>query len=494
MTVDFCGYAVGKKLGQGSFGQVHIAKTPAGDDNVAMKFIKQSNLNGSAMASVRKELDCLIKSAGHLNVTNLRQDLLEGSFANEPQYGIAMDLCAGGDLFDVIAANGKFPEPAARFFFTQILDGLEHCHAKGVFHRDIKPENIMFDAQYNIKLADFGLSATDDSSADKAAPNMFDRAGTPAYMAPEVLGKRAYNGADADVWSAAVVLFIMLMGSPPWRQCDQQDFFFKKIIHTGNADTFWNYYTTKFAAYHKWTPESMDMLSRVFLPDPNQRATIADLRTTAFMQAVNPTLPQIRAELSLSVAQMNDDARREEEESGGVCRAAPSVSGSGEVDVTIAEEAPAVPLFKDHNVKARTTRFCVRCSPSGAFTNIQGVLNTLDTGSVTETKEGQFETSYVYEAHSASSPADPEEEPAQPFSYAAPVGPIQFSVCVYRLGEGGDVASADEEFVVEFQRKKGDYFAFNSAVFMPVMLGLNDVVSSTFALDGTKITSASDLA
>jgi hypothetical protein len=410
--------------------------------------------------------------------------VLQGDYNGEPQYGIAMDFCAGGDLFEVIANQGKFPEGAARFWFSQILDGLEHCHKQGVYHRDIKPENIMFDGNYNIKLADFGLSATDSSGSI-----LCDRAGTPAYMAPEVLIRQPYNGADADIWSASVVLFIMLMGSPPWRQCDRSDFFYKKIATTGNAASFWEYYTTNFAAYHDWTQDSMDVLSSVFLPDPNHRASIAALRTTTFMQQPQQTLPQITHALSLHGAHAVDEARRDTEDSGGPSRA---VAGAhSEADPTVLEEAAEVPLFKDYNAKARTTRFCVRCAPSGAFTNIQGVLATLDSGTVTETKVGPFEMSYVYEANGDEAPT-PDEEPSRPFFLMAPTDPIEFSICMYRLGEGGD-ATADEEFVVEFQRKKGDYFAFNNALYLPVMLGLNDVVSSTFALDGTKITSASDL-
>jgi serine/threonine protein kinase len=183
----------------------------------------------------------------------------------------------------------------------------------------------MLDLNYNIKLADFGLSGTSAQTGTgrlgdpiKLGSKFSDRAGTPAYMAPEVLARQTYNGADADIWSAAVVLFIMLMGSPPWRQCDHSDFFYKKIANTGNAASFWEYYTTNFAAYHDWTQGSMEMLSMVFLPDHSQRAGIALLRSTAFMQAPALTLAQVKQMLP-GVAKI-EKQRSEIEDGGGPAR------------------------------------------------------------------------------------------------------------------------------------------------------------------------------
>lgn len=73
---------------------------------------------------------------------------------------IALELATGGELFDFIATTGKFSEPVARYYFKQLIEGLDHIHSKGVSHRDIKPENVLLDSEFNLKLADFGFSSS----------------------------------------------------------------------------------------------------------------------------------------------------------------------------------------------------------------------------------------------------------------------------------------------------------------------------------------------
>jgi len=75
---------------------------------------------------------------------------------------IVFELESGGELFDYVLETGAFPEPIARYYFKQLIDGLQYCHERGVAHRDLKPENILFDSDFNLKIADFGLSAPVD--------------------------------------------------------------------------------------------------------------------------------------------------------------------------------------------------------------------------------------------------------------------------------------------------------------------------------------------
>lgn len=121
---------------------------------------------------------------------------------------MALEACLGGELFDYIAETGKFSARVSRFYFKQLLSALTHMHEKGISHRDVKPENIMFDSEFTLKLIDFGF-ATDQTKTNK-------KLGTLGYMAPEIILEKPYCAWASDLFAAAIVLFIMHTGSPPF--------------------------------------------------------------------------------------------------------------------------------------------------------------------------------------------------------------------------------------------------------------------------------------
>ena len=125
-------------------------------------------------------------------------------------------------LFDYIAFSGHFSEDLARFYFCQIIDALEHIHQAGVAHRDIKLENILLDSDYNIKIADFGLSTP--------ISRRNDQAGTQSYMAPEIFLANDYSSKDVDLFSSAIILFIMVAGHPPFKYALPQDPHYKPLV------------------------------------------------------------------------------------------------------------------------------------------------------------------------------------------------------------------------------------------------------------------------
>jgi calcium-dependent protein kinase len=125
---------------------------------------------------------------------------------------IVSELCTGGELFDRITAMGHYTEADAANVLSQILRAIAHCHQHNVCHRDLKPENILFatpDADSTLKVIDFGLSFVFHTGE-----TMFDRVGTPFYIAPEVL-RRSY-GVECDMWSIGVIMYILLCGYPPF--------------------------------------------------------------------------------------------------------------------------------------------------------------------------------------------------------------------------------------------------------------------------------------
>lgn len=98
---------------------------------------------------------------------------------------IVIELAKGGELFDFLSISGKFTEPMARFYFRQLMTGLEFCHRNKICHRDLKPENLLLDSDYNLKIADFGFAR--DLSGDQGTGLLSTRCGTQPYMAPEII-------------------------------------------------------------------------------------------------------------------------------------------------------------------------------------------------------------------------------------------------------------------------------------------------------------------
>ncbi|KAJ8747742.1 hypothetical protein K2173_013067 [Erythroxylum novogranatense] len=132
-------------------------------------------------------------------------------YDSEDSLSIVMELCESYSLYDlVIRTSGGLNEVKSATIMRQLLEAIAHCHRFNIVHRDIKPDNVLFDSRNRVKLADFG-------SADRlgAGEGMRSVVGTPYYVAPEVLTGREYNE-KVDVWSAGVVLYVMLAGIPPF--------------------------------------------------------------------------------------------------------------------------------------------------------------------------------------------------------------------------------------------------------------------------------------
>lgn len=131
-----------------------------------------------------------------------------------------MDLCAGGELFYLLHQRGRMQERQAKFYFAEILLGLEFIHSKGIVYRDLKPENVLLDIDGHIKLADFGLS--------KYLPSLMSLTnsfcGSPEYMSPEMLNGQGH-GFAVDYYSLGAILFEMLTGLPPFYSTDRMQMY-----------------------------------------------------------------------------------------------------------------------------------------------------------------------------------------------------------------------------------------------------------------------------
>ncbi|ESW09833.1 hypothetical protein PHAVU_009G160100 [Phaseolus vulgaris] len=207
-------YTLGRKLGQGQFGTTFLCTHNATARTFACKSIpKRKLLCKEDYDDVWREIQIMHHLSEHPNVVRIH-----GTYEDTSSVHLVMELCEGGELFDRIVQKGHYSERQAAKLIKTIVEVVEACHSLGVMHRDLKPENFLFDTveeDAKLKTTDFGLSVF-----YKPGETFCDVVGSPYYVAPEVL--RKHYGPESDVWSAGVILYILLSGVPPfWAETEQ---------------------------------------------------------------------------------------------------------------------------------------------------------------------------------------------------------------------------------------------------------------------------------
>lgn len=156
---------------------------------------------------------------------------------------IVLELAKGGCLFDFISSTGAFSEKIARYYFKQLLEGLDYCHRKGVAHRDLKPENVLLDENYQVKIADFGFAAPVEGRDKNGF--LYTKLGTSQYMAPEILKDQPYIGRQVDLFAAGIILFILVAQHPPFTTAEATRDAYYKCLASNRADLFWKAHCKK---------------------------------------------------------------------------------------------------------------------------------------------------------------------------------------------------------------------------------------------------------
>ncbi|CAN8270862.1 unnamed protein product [Cochlearia groenlandica] len=210
-------YTLSRKLGQGQFGTTYLCTDVSTGVEYACKSIsKRKLISKEDVEDVRREIQIMHHLAGHNSIVTIK-----GAYEDPLYVHIVMELCAGGELFDRIIQRGNYSERKAAELTRIIVGVVEACHSLGVMHRDLKPENFLLvnkDDDFSLKAIDFGLSIF-----FKPGQTFTDVVGSPYYVAPEVL--RKHYGPEADVWTAGVILYILLSGVPPFWAETQQGIF-----------------------------------------------------------------------------------------------------------------------------------------------------------------------------------------------------------------------------------------------------------------------------
>ncbi|GLU17859.1 hypothetical protein SLE2022_342100 [Rubroshorea leprosula] len=249
-------YEIGKLLGCGAFAKVYHGRNVSTGQSVAIKVVsKQKIVKGGLTGHVKREI-AIMRRLHHPHVLNLFEVL-----ATKTKIFLVMEFAKGGELFTRIA-KGRFSEDLSRRYFQQLISAVGYCHSRGVFHRDLKPENLLLDENWDLKVSDFGLSAVKDQIRPDGL--LHTLCGTPAYVAPEILAKKGYDGAKVDVWSCGVVLYVLQAGYLPFNDPNLMVMYRK--IYKGEY------------RFPKWTsPDLRRFLSRLLEPNPDSRITVDEI-------------------------------------------------------------------------------------------------------------------------------------------------------------------------------------------------------------------------
>ncbi|XP_010912491.2 serine/threonine-protein kinase SAPK7 [Elaeis guineensis] len=252
-------YELVRDIGVGNFAVARLMRNKETGELVAMKYIPRGQKIDEKVA--REIINH--RSLRHPNIIRFKEVVLTPT-----HLAIVMEYAAGGELFDRICNAGRFSEDEARYFFQQLISGVSYCHFMQICHRDLKLENTLLDGNPapRLKICDFGYSK---SSVLHSRPK--STVGTPAYIAPEVLARREYDGKLADVWSCGVTLYVMLVGGYPFEDPDDPKNFkktFQRIVSV-------QYTIPEFVHISQ---DCRQLLSRIFVANPARRITIREIR------------------------------------------------------------------------------------------------------------------------------------------------------------------------------------------------------------------------
>jgi len=251
-TTEF--YRIGRLLGKGAFGKVNLGIHKLTGEMVAIKSLnKEYFVDEYSKQKVMQEYS-ILKRLQHPSVIQLYE-----TFESKKHILFVIELCAGGDLLNYVRRRRKLKENVAKFVFKQLIEGLEHCHNRNVVHRDIKLDNILLNSKGKIKICDFGVS-----KLVRKGEKMKEQCGTPAYIAPEILLDKGYEGFAVDIWSAGIALHAILYGKVPFKANNMRDL--NKVIMKGS-------YTLKEGI----SLEAKNLLTRMLEPNPRKRITTSEI-------------------------------------------------------------------------------------------------------------------------------------------------------------------------------------------------------------------------
>mmetsp|Transcript_23919 Transcript_23919/g.43900 ORF Transcript_23919/g.43900 Transcript_23919/m.43900 type:complete len:344 (+) Transcript_23919:123-1154(+) len=269
-------YRLGPIIGKGAFADVRFATHDSTGERVAVKVITHRR---SCQEDVQAEI-ANHRSLDHRHIVKVLDVVSSGQSTN-----LVMEYAPArlNSLFNSSSDRKGLPENEVRRIFKQVLEAVAFCHDKGIAHRDIKPDNILLDNHGDVKLTDFGLSAS-VSLGEK----LTRACGSPSYIAPEILTQSSYDGLKADSWSCGVLLYILLTGERPFQGKTPQE-----TLHLVKAGKY---------PLPSASLEAMNLLRSLMSLDPAQRWSINDALQHPWLLGTHCGVAQVDVDTSMPSA------------------------------------------------------------------------------------------------------------------------------------------------------------------------------------------------
>ncbi|XP_077216585.1 CBL-interacting serine/threonine-protein kinase 25-like [Tasmannia lanceolata] len=343
-------YEMGRLLGQGTFAKVYYGKQLRSGESVAIKVINKDRVKKECLIDQIKREISVMRLVRHPNVVEFKEVM-----ATKSKIFFIMEYVRGGELFAKVV-KGKLKEDHARKYFQQLVSAVDFCHSRGVSHRDLKPENLLLDENEDLKISDFGLSALPEQLRQDGL--LHTQCGTPAYVAPEVLRKKGYDGSKADIWSCGVILFVLLAGFLPFR-----------------ADNIMNLYRKVFKADFKFPPwfssETRRLISKLLVADSEKRTSIPAIMDLPWFKRGFKRPP------SFSTEELPDKSEEEETKTGVAISSSPSPPffNAFELISSMSSGFDLSSLFESKRKAASI--FTSRCSAEAIMGKLEGVAKGL---------------------------------------------------------------------------------------------------------------------
>jgi serine/threonine-protein kinase SRK2 len=240
-----------KEIGTGSYGIVKLIRHKKTDQLLALKIIRNINMN---------EYDLHLQVSEHPNIIQVYHYY---SPENMKIAGILMEYAPHGDLYKLVSEKKRIPESYARLIFMQMISAVDHCHQNNICHRDIKLENLLLH-DHIVKLTDFGYACRIDD------PDIIKKVGTMTYIAPEILLDTESDLIKSDIWACGVVLYILVCGQYPFEWGEDPDIntkeSHKQITH--------NILNLKYILPDHLSEECKDLIKQIFVTNPKDRIFI----------------------------------------------------------------------------------------------------------------------------------------------------------------------------------------------------------------------------
>lgn len=250
-------------LGQGTFAKVYHARNIKTSHSVAIKVIEKEKVFKVGLIDQIKREISVMRLLRHPNVVQLFEVM-----ASKSKIYFVLEFVKGEELFNKIS-KGRLKEDVARKYFQQLISAVEFCHSRGVYHRDLKPENLLLDENENLKVSDFGLSALAESKRQDGL--LHTACGTPAYVAPEVISRKGYDGAKADIWSCGVILYVLMAGLLPFHDPNLMEMY-RKIRNAEFKCPSW------------FSSDVRRLITRILDPNPETRVSIQKIKENSWFK------------------------------------------------------------------------------------------------------------------------------------------------------------------------------------------------------------------